>query len=240
LPVSVETFSAQQQDLIRDLLRAIHKNSSLSDTDLARIKRVIADRRVTSGQIGLALTPLFRKHPDRMASLIPVVIDRLTVPVPERVGHYQSLLSGSLNVYPVALVQPYRDTIVAIVEAQPDWPSAGLLALMGDLEGDASDLLARRLESKSYTVRQAAAYAICRTTPENWVKLEPVVLANLRPETKNGRLLDGDRQLLLALIRFGKKETADRLLTAINPTNNEGTERWLAERAADLPKRCGS
>jgi hypothetical protein len=240
LPASVETFSAQQQDLIDDLLKAIHKDGTPSDTDLARIKNVIADRRVTSSQIGADLATLFRKHPDRMASLIPIVIDRLTVPVPERVGHYQSHLGGSLNVYAAAQLQPYRDTIVAIVEAQPDWPSAGLLVRLGDLEGDASDLLARRLESKSYRVRQAAASAICRATPEKWVKLEPIVLANLRPETKNGGLLDGDRQLLLALIRFGKKDTADRLLGSINPANKEWTERWLAAQAADLPKRCGS
>ena len=69
LPASVETFSAQQQDLIDDLLKAIHKDQALSDTDLTRIKQVIVDRRVTSGQIGATLKRLFRKHQDRMASL---------------------------------------------------------------------------------------------------------------------------------------------------------------------------
>ena len=65
------------------------------------------------------------------------------------------------------------------------------------------------------------------------------MLANLQPETKNGRLLDGDRQLLLALVRFGKKDTADRLLAAINPANKEWTVRALAAEATDLPERCG-
>jgi hypothetical protein len=72
------------------------KQSTLSDADVDFVRRVIADRRVAEAKLGLVFQTMFRKHTERLAPLISVVLDRISTPVPQSVGHYQSMLGWSL------------------------------------------------------------------------------------------------------------------------------------------------
>jgi hypothetical protein len=203
-PEANPVLSAQQQDALNDVLAAIAKQPTLSDADVDFVRRVITDNRVTEGKLGLVFQIMFRKYTARLEPLIPVVLDRISTPVPERVGHYQSMLGWSLTNYPADNLRPYRDKMVAVVEAQADWPSNGVLTRLAELGGDeAVNLVIRRLDSKS--VRQYAAVAACRASAEAWPALEPAVLAHLTPPRQGNNLQDDERPLLLALVRFGKK-----------------------------------
>ena len=108
------------------------------------------------------------------------MLERISTPVPESVGHYQSMLGWSLANYPAEVLRPYRDNMIAVVEVQPDWPSNGVLTRLAELGGDeAVNLVIERLDSKS--VRTSAAVAACRASAEAWPALEPAVLAHLAP-----------------------------------------------------------
>ena len=61
------------------------------------------------------------------------------------------------------------------------------------------------------------------------------MIAHLSAETRPDRPLDDEnRKLLLALIRFGRKDTADGLLAAIKPNNKDWNARWLADASKDF------
>ncbi len=196
-------LSAQQQDALNDVLAAIAKQPTLSDLDFDFVRRVITDNRVTEAKLGVVFQNMFRKYTARLEPLIPVVLDRISTPVPERVGHYHSMLGWSLTNFSADSLRPYRDKLVAVVEAQPDWPSDGVLTRLAELGGDeAVDLVIRRLDSKS---AQFAAIAACRASAEAWPALEPVVLAHLTPPRRGNNLQDDEKPLLLALVRFGRK-----------------------------------
>jgi hypothetical protein len=197
-------LSAQQQDALKDVLTAIAKQSALSDADVDFVCRLIADHRVADAQIGVVLQSMFRKYAARLEPLIPTVLDRISTPVPERVGHYQSLLGWSLMNFSADRLKPYGDKMVAIVAAEPDWPSSGVLTRLAEIGSDeAVNLVIQRLDSKSE--RQYAAIAACRANADTWTRQEPAVLAHLTVPRQGNRLQDDERPLLLALVRFGKK-----------------------------------
>jgi hypothetical protein len=227
LPNSVETFSAQQQDLIGEALKPLLASATLSDADVERLRRIVQDQRVTSGQIGVTLQSLFRKHADRLAPLIPVAIERLTVPVPESIGHYQSLLGWALSNYPAAALEPYREKIAAILEQQPDWPTAGLLTRIAELGGEPANLIVRRLSAKSDTVQRFAAVAACRAPDDQWAKLEPVMIERLRPSDPRAGLRDADGAIMLALIRHGQKALVEQIIEQSATFNKERLRKRL-------------
>lgn len=209
-PEATPALSAQQQDALYDVLSAIAKQPSLSDADVAFVRRVIADNRVTEARFGIVLGNMFRKHTARLEPLIPVVLDRISKPVPQQVGHYQSLLGWSLTNYAADSLRLYRDKMVSVVEAQPDWPGDGVLTRLAELGGDdAINLVIQRLDSKS---AQFAAIAACRAAVESWPALEPAVLAHLSSPTPIHHLKEDEWPLLLALIRFGKKPLAAEMI----------------------------
>lgn len=179
LPRESGSFSAPQQQVINDVLGPLMRKPALSDSDVGFIRRVIADERIDSGQIGITLLEGFRKHPTEVTPLIPIVVTRLKVPVPQQIGHYQSLLGWALADLPAEALQPYRDQIRAILEQQTDWPTTGLLTRVAEIGDDFTHLIAQRLDSKSSTVRRFAAVAACRADPNVWPKLEPIVRAHL-------------------------------------------------------------
>ena len=147
LPEANPVLSAQQQDALNDVLAALAKQPTLSDADVDFVRRVIADNRVTEGKLGVVLQNMFRKYTARLEPLIPVILDRISTPVPERVGHYQSVLGWSLTNFSADSLRPYRDKMVAVVEAEPDWPSNGVLTRLAELGSDeAVNLVILRLE----------------------------------------------------------------------------------------------
>jgi hypothetical protein len=203
------SFSAAQQESISDVLGAMRRQPSLSGDDVEFVRRVVADPRINEARLGGLLLDLFRRHPARLEPLAPVIIERLKIPVPEQVGHYNNSLGWALASFPAEVLLPYRDPILAIVEAQNEWPTTGMLTRVGELGSDTSDLIVRRLDAKSDTVRQFAAVATCRAADDIWAKIEPAVLARLNAE--KGRRVpdrDRDRRLMLALVRHGKKAVA--------------------------------
>jgi len=205
-PEASPALSSAQQDALNDVLAAIEKQSTLSDADVDFVRRVIADHRVKEPKLGVLFQNMFRKHSRALEPLIPVVLDRISTAVPQQVGHYHSLLGWSLASYPADSLRPYRDQMIAVVRAQPDWPSGGVLTRLAELGGDeAINLVIERLGSKSASL--FAAIAACRASPEAWTGLEAPVLAYLM-QPKKGNQHDDEAPLLLALVRFGKKSQA--------------------------------
>jgi hypothetical protein len=231
-------LSAQQQDAIGDVLAAMAKQRALSDADVDFLRRVIADKRVTEGKVGISIQDMFRKSTARLEPLIPVILDRLGTPGSERVGHYNSMLGWSLTSFSAESLQPYRDRLVAVVEAEPNWPSNGPLTRLAELGGDeAINLVIRRLDSKSG--RQFAAVAACRASAEAWPALEPAVLARLTLPRQGNRLQDDENPLLLALVRFGKKELVADMIAKRGLFDEKRTFERLAKFEPGFdPKRC--
>ena len=237
-PETTLVLSAQQQDALNDELALIVKQPTLSDADVDFVRRVIADHRVTEAKPGTVLQTMFRKYTERLEPLIPVVLDRISTPVPERVGHYQSMLGWSLTNFSADSLRPYREKMMAVVEAQPDWPSNGVLTRLAELGGgEAVNLIIQRLDSKS--VRQYAAIAACRASAETWPALEPAVLAHLTPQRQGDRLQDDEQPLLLALVRFGKKSLVTDMIEKRGPFNKARVLEQLAKYEQGFgPEHC--
>ena len=231
-------LSAQQQDAISEVLAAMAKQRALSDADVDFLRRVIADKRVTEGKVGLSIQDMFRKSTARLEPLIPVVLERLSTPVRERGSHYKSMLGWSLTNFSADSLQPYRDKMVAVAEAQPDWPSNGLLTRLAELGGDqAIDLVRRRLGSAK--TRHFAAVAVCRASAESWPALEQDALAQLTPPRQGNRLDDDEKPLLLALVRFGQKQRAAEMIEQRDLSNKTRTLERLAKLEPGFdPKHC--
>lgn len=236
-PEANPVLSAQQQDALNDVLAAMASQPTLSDADVDFVRQVIADKRVTEGKLGVVLQNMFRKYTARLEPLIPVVLDRISTPVPEQVGHYQSLLGWSLMNFSADILRPYRNQMVAIVEAQADWPSAGVLTRLAELGGEqAINLVVRRLDSKS--VRQFAAIAACRASAEAWSALRPAVLAHLTPPRQGTQLQDDERPLLLALVRFGEKPLVTDIIEKRGLFDRRTFERLAKFDQGFAPERC--
>lgn len=237
-PETTPVLSAQQQDALNDELSLIAKQPMLADADVDFVRRVIADRRVAEPKLGIVLQTMFRKHTERLVPLIPVVLDRISTPVPQSVGHYQSMLGWSLANFSADNLRPYRDKMIAVVEAQTDWPSNGVLTRLAEVGGDqAVNLVIQRLDSES--VREFAAIAACRASAETWPALEPAVLAHLTPPRQGDRLQDDERPMLLALVRFGKKSLVADMIEKRGLFDKGRTLERLAkyEQGFD-PKHC--
>jgi hypothetical protein len=203
-PDASPAFSAPQQDALLVVLAPMPRQLTLSDSDVDFVRRVIADRRVNEVHIGIELRKMFRQYTDRLEPLIPVVLDRISIPVSQEVGNYHRWLGGSLENYSAKNLRPYREKMIAVVEAQPDGPSDGVLARLAELGSDeAVNLVIQRLDSK--LLRRSAAIAACRARAEAWPALEPAVLAHLTSPLRGHGLGDDERALMLALIRFGNK-----------------------------------
>ncbi|HEX2512594.1 MAG TPA: hypothetical protein VHK44_08375, partial [Xanthobacteraceae bacterium] len=109
---------------------------------------------------------------------------------------------------------------------------------LAELGGDqAVNLVIRRLDSKS--VRQFAAVAACRASAEAWPSLEPAVLSHLTPPRKGTQLQDDEAPLLLALVRFGKKQLVADMIAQRGLFDEKRTFERLAKFEPGFdPKRC--
>ena len=236
-PEAPPSLSAQQQDAIKDVLSELKKQPALSDADVDFLRRVIADKRITEGQVGIPIQDMFRKFTARLEPLIPVVLDRIDNPVAERVGHYQSMLGWSLTNYSADTLRQYRDKMIAIVEVQADWPGNGVLTRLAELGSeDAVNLVIRRLDSKQ---AQFAAVAACRASADAWPALEPAVLAHLTPTQQGKSLQDKERPLMLALVRNGKKSLVTNMIERRDLFNKQNAlDRLSRLEAGFAPERC--
>jgi hypothetical protein len=237
-PQANPTLSAQQQDALNDVLAAIATQPALADSDVDFVRRVIADKRVTEAKPGIALQNMFRKYTARLEPLIPVVLDRISTRVPQNVGHYQAMLGWSLTNFSADSLRPYCDKMAVVVEAQPDWPSEGVLTRLAELGGDEGvSLVVRRLDSK--LLRQYAAIAVCRANADAWPALEPIVLAHLTPPRQGRNLQDDETPLLLALVRFGKKPLVADMIEKRDLFDKKRTFERLAKfEAGFAPEHC--
>jgi hypothetical protein len=154
---------------------------------------------------------MFRKFTARLEPLIPVIIDRISTPVPQQTGHYQSMLGWSLTSYSADSLRPYRDGMVAVAEIQADWPSGGVLTRLAELgSAEGVNLVVRRLDSRQ--LREYAAVGTCRASDDAWPVLEPAVLAHLAAPRQSKSLQDEESPLILALVRHGKKSLATDMI----------------------------
>jgi hypothetical protein len=233
-------LSAQQQDVLNDALAPLRKQAELSDAEVDFISRVIRDERVNQGKLGQTLQEVFGNHQTRLIALVPLLVQRLKFKVNQSIGHYQAGLGYTLMRLPAEAVQPHRDAIIDILEAQPDWYTAGLLSHIADLEGDPTDLIARRLEARSDSTRQAAGIAACRSSRAIWEKLRPFAVAHLEADVARSKgFRDESHKLLAALVRFGERETAARLIDASTPSDKMQYTRKIAQLDQDFPaQKC--
>jgi hypothetical protein len=158
--------------------------------------------------------------------------------VAQQVGHYKSTLGWSLTNYSDDSLRPYRDKMVAIVEAQADWTSNGVLTRLAELGSEKGvNLVIRRLDSKP--VRQFAAIAACRASDEAWPALEPAVLAHLAAPRQSNSLQDEESPLMLALVRHGKKSLVADMIERRDLFNKKNALDTLASfEAGFAPERC--
>jgi hypothetical protein len=124
-----ELFTTQQTGVINDAISNIANNAELTDADIAFVHRVIADSRVNDAMVGLGIQQLFRKFPKQMEPAIPLVLDRLAIPIPQQVGHYKSMLACALKVYQGDVLKPYRQQIERDRVLQPDSTTECLVTL---------------------------------------------------------------------------------------------------------------
>jgi hypothetical protein len=207
---AASTFSTQQQDVLVDALKDISKKPMPSDADIDFIRSVLADDRVTNGLIGISIQNMSRKNSVWLEPLIPIILDRVIVPVDQRTGHYKSALGWSLQNVSADKLRPYRDKMISIVTGQPDWTTNGILVRLAELgSDDAVNLVIQLLDAKRSmsSPRQFAAIATCRADAEAWPRLEPAVLGHLTLGRPN-RIDDEETALLQALVRFGEKSQA--------------------------------
>jgi hypothetical protein len=230
----VSRFSTQQQDVLNDVLR----NIKPSEDNMDFIRSVVADDRVTSPEIGIAIQHMAERNPTLFESLIPIILDRIIARVDQGPGFYKDALGWSLRSFPADSLRPYREKMLRIAENQSDWPSNGVLVRLAELNSDdAISLVVRRLDS-SGSRRKFAAIAACRATAEAWPKLEPAVLAHLTPRINN-RLDDDESPLLLALVRFGKKAQALEVVQKRRLANETYVTERLDKLSSDFdPNHC--
>jgi hypothetical protein len=227
---TTDLFTTQQSSVINEALTKLVQQADLADADIALIRRVIADARVNDGLIGFTEQNLFRKFAEQLEPSIPLVLDRLAIPVRENVGHYHSLLGWALMAYQADTLAPFRAQIFQIVEQQPpEWPNNGLLVHVAELDGDPTDLIAQRLSAKSWEVRAAAATAACRAAPAVWALIEPMLLDHLGQPITAGRPRSEDSKLLLALIRFGNTEAVATYVSRLNEDERSKIQRMLSD-----------
>jgi hypothetical protein len=242
LPSSAaSTFSTQQQDVVSDALKEIAKKPVPSDADIDFIRRIISDDRVTNSLVAISIQNMSRRNSAWLEPLIPIILDRVMVPVDQRTGHYKGALGWSLQNVPADKLRPYRDKMISIVTSQPDWTTNGILVRVAELGGDdAVNLVIQRLDTKRSlsSPRQFAAIAICRAGADAWPRLEPAVLAHLTPGRPNG-IDDDEAALLLALVRFGEKPQAIDIVQRRGLKDGANVIERLNKLEADFdPKHC--
>jgi hypothetical protein len=121
---SASSFTAQQRDLLGEVLREVAEKPTLSDTDIDFVRRTVADDRVTNGSVGGIIQTMFYKHPAQFEPLIPVVLERMTHPAGDTA--YKGALGWSLRNFSADRLQPYRDKMMSIVETEGKGPSNGV------------------------------------------------------------------------------------------------------------------
>jgi hypothetical protein len=218
---SASTFSTQQQDVLNDALKNIMKKPAPSDADIDFIRRTISDDRVTNALVAISIQTMSGRNSAWLERLVPIILDRVMVPVDQRTGHYKGALGWSLQNVPADKLRPYRDQMVGIVASQPDWTTTGILVRLAELGSeDAVNLVIQLLDTERSmsSPRQFAAIAACRAGTDAWPRLEPAVLAHLTPGRPN--VIDDDEAaLLLALVRFREKPRAIDIVRKRGLTN---------------------
>ena len=236
----VPSFSPPQQDFIKDAVLALKMKPSLSDDDVALLRRVIADPRITERHVGAAVLDVFRRHHARLEQLVPVTFERLRwLRGTGRGWSYHEMLTWVVADYATEVLLPYRDQIVAIVEDYDDITSTGLLMRVGELGMDTSDLIIRRLAADSGELRQFAAVAACRSPDNIWVQVEAAALAHLEAVRSRRFLLYDQNPLMLALIRHGKMDVVTDFIDKSQLQNKVQIKTWLSRYEPGFsPDRC--
>jgi hypothetical protein len=224
-------FTAPQQHVLDNALKALEQQPSLSDGDVDFIRRVLADVRVSDRDVGTTFLKLCRKFRQPLERLIPVALEKLKVQPQMREREYHGQIGWAISEYPAESLKPYADQIISLLEAQDDWWVGGLLSRAGELDVDTSELIKRRLKSDSDSVRRFAALAACRAPVEMWENIEPVALSIVEKPIQGWKLEDDTRKLMLGLIRHGKKATVEKLIESGSTLKNK---EWMKNQLSKL------
>ncbi|NVO17901.1 MAG: hypothetical protein HXX10_28100, partial [Rhodoplanes sp.] len=185
---------------------------ALSPEDVALLQRLLASKRIVDHfRIYLAL----ERHPDVAAPVIGDILDKLAIPVDESKGHDHSHLAWIVVRAPIDSVKPYGERVLAVAGMSDQWHLAPLLEIVGRLDADGSDLLARRLNAKSDTVRLAAAVGVCAADQPWAAGLVPTVEALI--ERNRGKSFRGDEVVVASktMQRHGHGAAADAFLATL-------------------------
>ncbi|MBR0851819.1 hypothetical protein JQ543_29060 [Bradyrhizobium diazoefficiens] len=234
-------FSTQQQDVLVEALKATAKQASVSSADIELVSHIVTDDRMKISTAALSIQEMLRKNPGLYRPLIPVVLDRMSGPGDQTTSHYKSMLGWSLSDVSTNDLRPYREKMIGIVEAQPDWTTYGVLTRLAEFgDDDATSLVIRRLDpgGSRRSSPEFAAIAACRASMQAWPALQPAVLAYLASKTRN-RLDDDESPLLLALVRFGQKAQAVDIVHKRGLSNGARVIERLNRFEPDFdPRRC--
>lgn len=226
--------------LVAEHMRALAERPTLTAEDTAIVGRVIGDRRMGDGGVSLAVVQVLRRHRDLAAELVPVILERLAVPVDERVGHTNNQYGWVLARLPAEAWRPYRDQILAILERDRTWVPDPLLTMVGRLGTDPVPLIRAALSDQSQRKRSTAAYAACRADPEWHAGLAPVLIDFLRVARRTGDFLPSDELAALkALRRFGQDEEAEAFIQERYGADPERAARAKRRVFDAAPRRRG-
>ena len=85
---------------------------------------------------------------------------------------------------------------------------------------------------------QFAAIAACRANPDVWPALESAVIAHLTPPRQGYTLQDDEQPLMLALVRFGKKDLVAGMIEKRGLFDKRTPERLAKLEPGFAPEHC--
>jgi hypothetical protein len=236
-PDTSPTFSEHQLSLLNDVLVALIAQARLGDTDIELVGRIIQDTRINPDEINRGrsvIQTLFEKHAAQLAVVIPLVLSRLKLSKVSGFSNFHGALDRIFTSYPAEILQQYATLILDLVETRAGGPTDVLLSRVAEIDGNVSGIIAKYLNGESGGKQRAASIAICRATPANWITLKPIAVAHLNDAVRRGMPVIGEnRELLLALARFGKKDVALKAIESAKKNDPDPIPHPQSDREKD-------
>lgn len=155
-------FDDAQQVMIASVLRARPRRAPITPDEAALFDRLLRDPRVDDLYF---LGDALEKNPDTAVALLPAVVARLNLPVPEQGGHTHSNLAFMLRKLPIDALRPHGPALLTAVEADGGWGTAPVLALLPQLVEVPDDVWEAALTPDSRQA-EAALLGLCNAPAE--------------------------------------------------------------------------
>lgn len=211
-----EPLGPELMAVIDQHLDTLRSKRELPPDDIALLHRLLSNKRVVEL---FHYYQVIQRRPGLAAPLIGEMLNRLEKPDDGK-GFNHSFLTWMVVRAPIESVKPHGARVVRIAEKSDRWEFAPLLRVVGRLDVDGSDLLARRLKAPSHEVREAAAVGVCAADQPWAVDLLPAVegiLEYYRQKRSGG---NGDLIVALKIMkRRGRDAEVDNFLRTLPDTD---------------------